>query len=144
LFIADAMLRHPCFARIARLTATLALAAGCAAGQAAVDFEDDEDSGALMGDLLFHADLMSTLDSLCPVRGRGVATPRDWQSLVRALPARARTPELRELSRKLSSTAARAMVRGSGGCGSRDFSRAYEQTRTELELLLEQWARASV
>jgi hypothetical protein len=128
---------------VARLAAALALAMGCVAGQAAIDL-DDEDTGALMGDLLFHADLMSTLDSMCPVRGPAGAASRDWQSVVRALPAQARTAELRELSRKLSSNAARAMVRGSGGCASRDFSRAYEQTRSELELLVEQWARASV
>jgi hypothetical protein len=36
------------------------------------------------------------------------------------------------------------MVRGSGGCGTRHFARAYAETRIEYESLLEQWAQLSV
>jgi hypothetical protein len=112
-----------------------ALALCCAVATA-----DDEEADALMGDLLFHADLMSSLDTLCPVRARG----RDWQAVVRELPPQARTSELRTLSQRLSADAGRAMVRGSGGCGTREFARAYAETRRDYEQLLEEWARLSI
>lgn len=101
---------------------------------------EDEETGALMGDLMFHADLMSSLDAICPAR----AGARDWQAVVRELPPQARTGELRTLSRRLSADAGQAMVRGSGGCGTREFARAYAETRRDYEQLLEQWARLSI
>jgi hypothetical protein len=104
---------------------------------AAVAMADDEESGALMGDLMFHADLMSSLDAICPARARA----QDWQAVVRELPPQARTGELRTLSRRLSADASQAMVRGSGGCGTRQFAQAYAETRRDYEQLLEQWAR---
>ncbi len=103
----------------------------------AVAVADDEESGALMGDLMFHADLMSSLDTICRVR----RAPRDWQAVVRELPPQARTGELRALSRRLSADAGQAMVRGSGGCSTREFAQAYAETRRDYEQLLEQWAR---
>lgn len=98
---------------------------------------NDEESGALIGDLMFHADLMSSLDAICQVR----RTARDWQAVVRELPPQARTGELRALSRRLSADASQAMVRGSGGCSTREFAQAYAETRRDYEQLLEQWAR---
>lgn len=116
----------------------------CSAGAAAVlalsgapAMADEDEFGALMGDLLFHADLMSSLDAICPVR----ADRRDWQAVVRALPPQARTTELRTLSQRLSADASQAMVRGSGGCGTREFARAYAETQRDYEQLLDQWAR---
>lgn len=102
---------------------------------------DDDAVGELMGDLMFHADLLVSLERLCP--GTSHAR-RDWQAVVKQLPAQVRTRELRELSLRLSVNAGEAMVRGNGGCGTRAFTRAYEDTRREYELLLEQWARLSI
>jgi len=124
-----------------RLTATLGLAMACQLAHAGAVDPDDDRVGALMGDLMFHADLMSSLDKLCP----RVAVPgRDWQAVVRQLPAHARTRELRDLSRRLSDDAGRAMVRGSGGCATVEYARVYAETRLEYEALLDQWAQLSV
>jgi hypothetical protein len=123
---------------LARLCAAAVLALGALGAQAVTDA--DEEAGELIGDLMFHADLMSTLDTLCPVR----APIHDWQAVLHALPARAREPELRDLSRRLSADAAQSMVRASGGCGTRHYARAYAQMRHEYESLLEQWAQLSV
>lgn len=101
-----------------------------------VDRDDEEAVGELAGDLMFHADLMTTLDRLCP---RRYPAP-DWRAVVRHLPAHARTAELRDLSQRLSTDAAQAMVRGSGGCATRDFAEVYTQTQREYELLRERWA----
>jgi hypothetical protein len=120
---------------LSRAGAIAVLALSCAVATA-----DDEESGALMGDLLFHADLMSSLDAICPARASG----RDWQAVVRELPPQARGGELRTLSRRLSADAGLAMVRGSGGCASREFARTYAETRRDYEQLLEQWARLSI
>lgn len=103
---------------------------------------EEEDLGALMGDLLFHADLMSALDTMCPQRR--APGGRDWQAVVRALPAQARSADLRAISRRLSVDAGQAMVRGSGGCTTREFAQAYAETRRDFEQLLEQWARLSI
>lgn len=110
-------------------------------GKALQVITPDEDVDALMGDLLFHADLMTSLDAMCPAAR---AARRDWQAVVRELPPQARTTELRQLSRKLSADAGQAMVRGSGGCTTREFAQAYAETRREFEQLLEQWARLSI
>ena len=123
---------------LAHLGVAAALALGCVAAGAVSD--PDEKAGELMGDLIFHADLMSTLDALCPARG----PTRDWQGVLRRMPADMRTPELRDLSRRLSADAAQSMVRGSGGCGTRQFAQVYAQTRNDYESLLEQWAQLSV
>ena len=40
--------------------------------------------------------------------------------------------------------AAKSMVRGSGGCSTRQFAQVYAETRNEYESLLEQWALSSV
>lgn len=122
-----------------RMLPTLSRAGAIAvlALSSAVATANEEESGALMGDLMFHADLMSSLDAICQVR----RTVRDWQAVVRELPPQARTGELRALSRRLSADAGQAMVRGSGGCGTREFAQAYAETRRDYEQLLEQWAR---
>jgi hypothetical protein len=129
--------------RFALAAAALAAASGAFARPAPVtpQAEPDEAVGELLGDLMFHADLMHTLDRLCPAPSSG---SRDWLAVVRTLPVSARTPTLRELSRKLSADAAQAMVRGSGGCFTPHYAQAYAQTRNEYESLLEQWAQLSV
>jgi hypothetical protein len=106
--------------------------------------QSSEAIGELVGDLMFHADLMHALDRMCPPAAVASSPSRDWQAVVRSLPVSARTPELRELSRKLSADAAQAMVRGSGGCLTALYARAYAQTRGEYESLLAQWAQLSV
>jgi hypothetical protein len=118
------------------LALAFALASQGAAANLRIDRDDEEAVGELMGDLMFHADLMSTLDALCPRRYPAV----DWRAVVRHLPAHARTAELRDLSRRLSADAAQAMVHGSGGCATRDFAEVYTQTQREYELLRERWA----
>lgn len=126
---------------LARATLVAALAAGSLGSLATtVIVVDEEEAGALMGDLMFHADLLTTLDAMCPAKGRA----RDWQAVVRKLPADVRTPELRDLSRRLSTDAAQAMVNGSGGCHTRHYREVYAQTKNEYEALLEQWAQLSV
>jgi hypothetical protein len=124
--------------RLAPLALALActLAAFGAAAKLHVERDDEEAVGELMGDLMFHADLMSTLDKLCP---RPRSAP-DWRAVVRHLPAHARTAELRDLSQRLSADAAQAMVRGSRGCATRDFAELYAQTQREYEALRERWA----
>ena len=66
---------------------------------------------------------------------------RDWLAVLRTLPPNARTPDLRDLSRRLSNDAARSMVKASGGCGTRDYAQVYTATRLDYESLLEQLAR---
>jgi hypothetical protein len=124
--------------------AALVLACGAAARPApAMPLSNADNAvGELMGDLMFHADLMHTLDRLCPAPGG--AASRDWLAVVHTLPVAARTPELRELSRRLSADAAQAMVRGSGGCLTHHYAQAYASTRNDYESLLEQWAQLSV
>lgn len=124
--------------RLARTALALAftLASLGATANLRVDRDDEEAVGELAGDLMFHADLMSTLDRLCP---RRYPAP-DWRAVVRHLPAHARTAELRDLSQRLSADAAQAMVRGTGGCATRDFTEVYTQTQREYELLRERWA----
>jgi hypothetical protein len=134
------LLRRP-VNRWAPLLAALGMAMACQLAHAVVVDPDDDRVGALMGDLMFHADLMSSLDKLCP----SVAVPgRDWQAVVSQLPAHARTRELRDLSRRLSADASQAMVHGSGGCATVEYARVYAETRLEYEALLEQWAQLSV
>ncbi len=129
---------HPVLRALTRCGAAAALALGAASVSAVA--HPDEETGALMGDLVFHADLMVSLDTLCRVK----APARDWQAVLGALPADVRTPELRDISRRLSADAAKSMVRGSGGCNTRQFAQVYAETRIEYESLLEQWAMLSV
>jgi hypothetical protein len=127
-------------ARLACVAAAWLAAASVALAQAPSRGDDDA-VGEMMGELMFHADLLVSLERLCP----GTASVRrDWQAVVKQLPAQVRTRELRELSLRLSANAGEAMVRGNGGCGTRDFVRAYNETRREYEALLEQWARLSI
>lgn len=118
------------------LSATLGLASAAAMATS----EADDEVGALMGDLMFHADLMTTLDTMCPSRG----PTRDWQQVLHQLPEDMRAPELRDLSRHLSADAAQSMIHGSGGCATRQFAQVYAQTRNAYEALLEQWAQTSI
>lgn len=129
--------------RFALAAAALAAACGVMAKSAPATpvAQPDESVSELLGDLMFHADLMHTLDRLCPAPSGG---SRDWLAVVRTLPVSARAPELRELSRKLSADAAQAMVRGSGGCLTQHYAQAYAKTRNDFESLLEQWAQLSV
>jgi hypothetical protein len=125
-------------ARLAQMVACIALALSASAATANGSTEDE--IGELMGDLMFHADLMSSLDSLCP--GRSQAD--DWRAVVRQLPAHARTRELQDLSRRLTADASRAMVRASGGCTTRDYAQLYAETRRDFEALRKRWAWYSV
>ena len=126
-------------ARLAPIAAGLALALSAFTAAAMVG-DDDDEVGGLMGDLMFHADLMTSLDSLCPRRGQAA----DWRAVVQDLPVHARTRELQELSRRLSADASRAMVRASGGCATRDYAQLYAETRRDFEALRERWAWYSV
>jgi hypothetical protein len=122
------------------VAALLLASASVALGQPSAQ-EDDDAVGELMGDLMFHADLLVSLERLCPGTKH---VRRDWQAVVKQMPAQVRTRELRDLSLRLSANAGDAMVHGNGGCGTRAFTRAYEETRREYEMLLEQWARLSI
>jgi hypothetical protein len=127
--------------RLPHLVVTLAAAASCLLfAPLGAHANDDDAAGERMGDLMFHADLLATLDTLCPAQAAG----RDWRAVIKRLPADVRNVELRTISRRLSADAAQAMVRGSGGCSTRHFARAYAETRIEYESLLEQWAQLSV
>lgn len=117
--------------------APLVLALSSAA--ASVTIGPDEETGELMGDLMFHADLMSTLDTLCPRK-----VGNNWRAVVNDLPTYARTRELQDISRRLSADAARSMVKASGGCKTRDYVQVYAETRRDYETLLERWARYSI
>lgn len=124
--------------RAVRSLVAVALALSGAAATAGL--APDEETGELMGDLMFHADLMSTLDALCPRRGAG----DDWRAVIRDLPTYARTRELQDVSRRLSADAARSMVKATGGCKTRDYAQVYAETRRDYETLLERWARYSI
>ena len=129
------------FAAMAPLSLVLVLVSAFALPGAAarVNIGPDEETGELMGDLMFHADLMSSLDTLCPRR-----VGNNWRAVVDDLPTQARTRELQELSRRLSAEAARSMVKASGGCKTRDYGQLYAETRRDYEILLERWARYSI
>lgn len=121
------------------VAAMAALVLALSSAAASVNVGPDEETGELMGDLMFHADLMSTLDTLCPRR-----VGNDWRAVVNDLPTHARTRELQDLSRRLSAEAARSMVKASGGCKTRDYAQLYAETRRDYETLLERWARYSI
>jgi hypothetical protein len=94
----------------------------------------DDPVGALIGELVFQADLMSALDRLCP---RSAAT--DWHGALSKKVQQAYTPELRELSRKLGAVAGAQLVRERGGCRSSGFAAAYDESRRDYGQLLQRW-----
>ena len=95
---------------------------------------EDDPLGALMGELVFQADLMSALDRLCP---RSRAT--DWHGALAKQVQQAYTPELRELSRKLGAVAGAQLVRERGGCQTSGFAAAYDESRRDYGELLQRW-----
>ena len=95
---------------------------------------EDDEQGALIGDLVFHADLLAALDRLCPRRGAA-----DWHAALRPLLDQAMTPELRELSRRLGNDAGTQLVHERGGCKSRGFAAAYDESKGEYQTLLQRW-----
>jgi hypothetical protein len=94
----------------------------------------DDPTGALIGELVFQADLMSALDRLCP---RNAAT--DWQGALSKKVQQAYTPELRVLSRKLGAVAGAQLVRERGGCQTQGFAAAYDESRRDYSELLQRW-----
>jgi hypothetical protein len=137
------MMLLPTLLAAARRTAVVvACALGAAAATAANPpalpasaVQDADDTGELIGDLVFHADLLAALDRLCPRSG---ANP-DWHGALQPLLAQALTPELRELSRKLGADAGAQLVQQRGGCHSRGFASAYAESRGEYRSLLQRW-----
>ena len=121
-------------------TGVIALA-GVACGAAAAKSSlaptaqaDDDATDALIGELVFQADLMSALDRLCP---RNAAT--DWQGALSTQVQQAYTAELRELSRKLGAMAGAQLVRERGGCQTQGFAAAYDESRRDYGELLQRW-----
>jgi hypothetical protein len=119
----------------------LALLAGAAmakvlpaATSAAAAEAEAEAVNALIGELVFQADLMSALDSLCP-RGRVV----DWHDGLARRVRDAYSPELRELSRKLGRVAGLQLVRERGGCQASGFDAAYDESQQDYRELLQRW-----
>jgi hypothetical protein len=97
----------------------------------------DDPVGELIGELMFSADLLSSLDALCPP-GRPTL---DWHSALPALPPEAQTLELIDLSRRLGADAGRQLVREHGGCSTRRFAAAYAESRQTFNELIERWQR---
>ena len=122
--------RAAALALLCATTAALAL-------QAPVPNQPDaeEEAGALVGDLMFSADLLTSLDKLCP-RGRPKA---DWHAALPRLPAQATTPVLLDLSRRLGDDAGRRLVQDSGGCASDRLREAYQDSRENFNELIERW-----
>jgi hypothetical protein len=116
------------------LSAAAALAANPPSTPASA-VQDADDTGELIGDLVFHADLLAALDRLCPRSG----TRPDWHGALQPLLSQAFTPELRELSRKLGADAGAQLVQQRGGCHSRGFESAYAESRGEYRALLQRW-----
>jgi hypothetical protein len=125
---------HRCFGRAAAVALACAASAAIAIPAAAVDDADDA-MGELIGELIFRADLLSSLDTLCP---RGRPAP-DWRAALPPLPPEATTPELLELSRRLGADAGQQLVRETGGCKSLDFAFAYDESRQTFDELIERW-----
>jgi hypothetical protein len=136
--------RHAHHAQLAGLAAavvlTLLASASMAKGVAgavsapAAAVEDGDEQDALIGDLVFHADLLSALDRLCPQHDAA-----DWHAALRPLLEQSFTPELRELSRRLGSDAGTQLVHERGGCRSRGFAAAYNESKDEYRALLQRW-----
>jgi hypothetical protein len=116
--------------------ATLMCAAnGAIAIQASTVDRADDATGELIGELIFRADLLSSLDTLCP-RGRPVP---DWRAALPPLPPEATTPELLDLSKRLGADAGQQLVHEMGGCRSLDFAVAYDESRQTFDELIERW-----
>jgi hypothetical protein len=115
---------------------TAAAARGVAAN-AVTPHDEEEAVNALIGELVFQADLMNALDRLCP-RGGAV----DWHASLAPRVRDAYTPELRELSRKLGRAAGLQLVRERGGCQTSDFSAAYDESKQDFRDLLQRWRSA--
>lgn len=127
----------PIPAHLRRITSLALLCASAAAlaAQAPLEANADEQAGALVGELMFNADLLTSLDKLCPR-----ARPRaDWHAALPRLPAQATTPDLLDLSRRLGDDAGRRLVVESGGCTSDEFREAYEESRENFDGLIERW-----
>lgn len=120
------------------LTALLAVACiGAAARPASPGAAESapDPEGALIGELVFQADLMRALDRLCPRSGSGT----DWHASLAAIERQAMTPELLDLSRRLGADAGAQLVRERGGCASSGFAAAYAESRSEFQQLLRRW-----
>jgi hypothetical protein len=100
---------------------------------------DGDAQGELIGDLVFHADLLSALDRLCPTRA---AASADWHGALRPLLEKEFTTGLRELSRRLGADAGTQLVHERGGCGTRGFAAAYNESKDEYLALLQRWRAA--
>lgn len=94
----------------------------------------DDPAGALVGELVFQADLLSALDRLCP-RNRAI----DWYGALAKEVQQAYSPELRELSRKLGAVAGAQLVRERGGCQTSGFASAYDESQHDYSELLQRW-----
>lgn len=128
---------RPWLRRAAAIALLCAASAAAAIPAATAGDADDEEVGALIGELMFHADLLTSLDTLCPRGG-----PRNnWHAALPALPPEATTPELVDLSRQLGARAGRRLVRDSGGCATRQFADAYGESRQAFGELIERWQR---
>ena len=125
---------HHWFRRAAAVALMCATAGAIAIPDAAVEHADDT-VGELIGELIFRADLLSSLDTLCP---RGRPAP-DWRAALPPLPPEATTPELLDLSRRLGADAGQQLVRETGGCRSVDFAVAYDESMQTFDELIERW-----
>ena len=125
---------HPWLRRSLAAALLSAVTAALAIPTAAVNDADDT-VDELIGELIFRADLLSSLDTLCP---RGRPTP-NWRAALPPLPPEATTPELLELSRRLGADAGQQLVRETGGCRSVDFAVAYDESRQTFDELIERW-----
>lgn len=125
---------HPWLRRAAAVALACATSAAIAIPAATADDADDA-MGELIGELIFRADLLSSLDTLCP---RGRPAP-DWRAALPPLPPDATTPELLDLSRRLGADAGQQLVRETGGCKSLDFAFAYDESRHTFDELVERW-----
>ncbi len=129
------LLSHTLPLVLSAVLAAMALPAA-AADAAPAHAADDDEVGALIGDLVFHADLLTALDRPCPAPARARA---DWHGALRRLLEQAFTPELRALSRRLGADAAAQLVQQRGGCHTRGFAAAYDESKAEYGALLLRW-----
>jgi hypothetical protein len=121
------------------LTLVSSLALAKATPPNSVVASDGDAQGELIGDLVFHADLLSALDRLCPTRA---AASADWHGALRPLLEKEFTTGLRELSRRLGADAGTQLVHERGGCGTRGFAAAYNESKDEYLALLQRWRAA--
>ncbi len=121
--------------RCAAAAALIGAATGAIAIQARTADDGDDAVGELIGELIFRADLLSSLDRLCP----RVRPAPDWRAALPPLPPEATTPELLDLSRRLGADAGRQLLRETGGCRSVDFAAAYDESRQTFDELIERW-----